>query len=646
MKHLVMGTAGHVDHGKTALIKALTNIDCDTHKEEKKRGITINLGFSHLDLPSGNSIGIIDVPGHKDFINTMVSGASGIDFVMLVIAADSGIMPQTTEHLNIIKSLGIDKGFVALNKTDLVDDEIVELASIEISELLEQNNLNFPIVPVSAHTGKGLDTIIHTIEKIIPEIPEKEKFGAFRMYIDRLFTVKGAGSVVTGSVLSGSVKLGDELFLQPFVNKALKVKTIQRHGKNVDSVEAGDRAALNLSGLKKEDFKRGMIISDKIHETSEMIDVAINLFDNAKELKLWSTVLFHAGTYESQARMHLLDKDTVKAGETVIAQIHLEKPGIFFNKDKFVLRNSSGDKTIAGGIIIDNKPLHHRKRKPELIEKLTKLYQNIENSSQTDMLVDTELRKERLPMELESLAERINVDVLDLKNNISSNSNFAVYQSGNSEFVVLQEFENEISNFIITELKNYHKKYPVLEEGVGTNYFTGKLSNSKNKLFKKYIELLLQKLNKKLLIEKKNGTWILQGHKPEIDENTQNEIDWLKKIFIDYQLQKPVLHDIEKLANERGISKEKLKTLLKYLENTQFLIKHNQDYIAGEIVNNVKNMLKEHLKSKPEGINLSEFRQLTSCTKKTIPLLIGILESQKFIKSHPEGTHTIIQLLS
>ncbi|MCD4697331.1 MAG: selenocysteine-specific translation elongation factor, partial [Bacteroidales bacterium] len=263
MKHLILGTAGHVDHGKTALIKAITNIDCDTHKEEKERGITINLGFTHYNLPSGESIGIVDVPGHKDFIKTMVAGAYGIDVVLLVVAADSGIMPQTEEHLRIIEMLGIEQGIVALTKADLVDEETLELAELEISEFLEGTKFeNAPIIPVSSVTGKGIPELLETIGKILPEIKEKEKSDRFRMYIDRIFNVKGVGFVVTGSVLEGEISTGKDLYLLPGKSKKIKIRNLERHGEIVEKVFSGDRAAINLSGMKFENYSRGMVLSN------------------------------------------------------------------------------------------------------------------------------------------------------------------------------------------------------------------------------------------------------------------------------------------------------------------------------------------------------------------------------------------------
>ncbi len=374
IKHLIMGTAGHVDHGKTALIKALTGIDCDTHKEEKERGITINLGFAHLELSRDLSIGIVDVPGHKDFVKTMVAGAYGIDFVLLVIAADSGIMPQTKEHFNIIKMLGINHGIVAINKADLVDEEMLELAKLEIMEFMEGSPLEHaPVVAVSSFTGLGIDILKVEITRIAETIPERSRSSIFRTYIDRIFNVRGIGIVATGSVLEGEISTGSELFLLPGNRGRLRVKGIERHGKAVEKVTAGNRAALNLTGLKYEDFERGMLLSDKNLAETQMVDARIELFEGNYCVGTWSHHIFHTGTFTSKARIHLITKDEITGGEYAVAQIHLEKPAILLSADRFILRNTSGDMTIGGGMILDPQPLHHRRRTEKLKASLVLL---------------------------------------------------------------------------------------------------------------------------------------------------------------------------------------------------------------------------------------------------------------------------------
>ncbi len=426
MRHVILGTAGHVDHGKTALIKALTQIDCDSHKEEKERGITINLGFAHMNLPTGESVGIVDVPGHKDFIKTMVAGAFGIDIVLLVIAADSGIMPQTKEHFQILELLGVENGIVVITKKDLVDKEMLDLVQLEISELIEGSPFqSAPVVNVSSVSGEGLDELIREISEMIPRLPKKSKQELFRMYIDRVFNVKGIGYVVTGSVLGGQLKTGRNLNLLPGKSKQFKVRAIERHGIPVETVISGDRAALNLTGFKIEEYKRGMVLSDQLLEETLLLDGTFHLFAD-EQLAIWSKVIFYSGTFESAAKIHMLDKDGLQTGESAIVQIHLEKPAILLSKDKFILRNSSNDMTLGGGVIIDTKPLHHRRRTPKLKQALLDLSEATLNSDQLFKIIKIELKKIKLPVFTDELAESLKLRSEELLHECNENNDGTV----------------------------------------------------------------------------------------------------------------------------------------------------------------------------------------------------------------------------
>ncbi len=637
-----MGTAGHVDHGKTSLIKALTNIDCDTHKEEKKRGITINLGFSHLNLPSGNSIGIVDVPGHKDFVNTMVSGASGIDFVLFTIAADSGIMPQTIEHLNIIETLDIKKIIFALTKVDLVDAELIDFVKIEILELIEKTKYkDSPIISVSNVTNYGLDHLTTEIENIIPSIEEKNDSGIFRMYIDRIFSLQGIGSIVTGSVLGGSISTLNEVYLLPN-NKKLKIKSIQRHGETINTAFAGDRAAINISNLKPSEFEKGMLICNENIEKSAIADAFINIFDSKVELKLWSTLLFHTGTFESQVKVHLLNKNTLKYGETAIVQIHFEKHPILVNNDKFILRNSSGEKTIGGGICIDRNPLHHRKRTEKLITNLTLLNDNIQNEENLIELIKINLKKEGKALSINDLCKTLNKNENDIKETIGKSKEIMFHKEKN--IFVNIEIEAKTINLILEEITKYHKQNYLFSDGVSTTYLFGKFDITKDKIQKDYIEVLLEVMLNKNLIKKVNNTWILNNYTIEINQEIQKDIDFIEKLFLDYELQKPVLSEIEEKCFIQKITKDKLKIYIKYLISKNKLVAYQNEFIHKSFVNKIKEQVILELKTNTNGINMSEFRQLTNCSKKTIPIFVGILVNDKVIKTREEGTHLYISL--
>lgn len=624
MKHLIMGTAGHVDHGKTALIKALTNIDCDTHKEEKERGITINLGFSHIDLPSGHSVGIIDVPGHKDFINTMVGGACGIDFVLLVIAADSGLMPQTKEHFNIIRALKVKKAIIALNKIDLVDEEIAELAKLEIMEWLEGTEFeDAPIVGVSSISGQGLDELKQEIESIIPQIETQKQDQFFRMFIDRIFTVKGMGSVVTGSVLNGEIEVEEEVFLLPGNKDKLRLRGIQRHGEKVEKVVAGDRAAFNLTGLKPDDFERGMLLSNQELETTQMIDAHITLFENSVDLGVWSTVVFHSGTFETQARMHLLDKDKLKPGESGIVQLLLEKDSVLIHKDKFILRNSSGDKSIGGGIIIDAKPLHHRKRTQKLLKALELLVDGILNEGKTAELILIELKKENLPLNLTLLKDRLKMSEEDLINEDANLKGISLYPN---HIYMAEIAEWEIIKKIKGFIGEFHEKNPILTKGLNEMELLGKLGLNKNKIAKEYIPYLMKKMEEDKHIKSIFKTWALSSHEVKLSKKEKEDLEWLEQTIKDFGPQKPIYVDINQAAYQRKISKEKLASYIDYLIQNKKLSHHKNEYAHASLVMEYRKKMLQILAKHAEGLFLQPLKQETGLSKKMLPFLIEMFE--------------------
>jgi len=645
MKHLIIGTAGHIDHGKTALIKALTDIDCDTHKEEKQRGITINLGFSHLNLSNGESVGIIDVPGHHDFINTMVSGASGIDLVLLVIAADSGVMPQTIEHVNIITALGIKKGVVALTKTDLVDDDLLDLAKLEISEYLDKTSLaKSPIVGVSALAGKGLSELVRTIEGVIAEIDESEKSNLFRMYIDRLFTVKGFGSVVTGSVTGGSISAGQDVYLLPGDYQKYRVRSIERHGSPVETAIAGDRAAINLIGLKSEDFERGMLIAEKPIPATEMVDAYIQLFADAQGMATWSQVTFLSGTFECQTRMHLLNKDEVRPGEDGIVQLHLSKQAILMNKDKFILRNSSADATLGGGFIIDASPLHHKRKTTKLTQYLTQIVTNIVSDSSLKQLIAIELKKEFRPFTVLEIADKLNIPVAELVAEIgTAELTFIRYLSKEADILVDTGYDLSFGEKILNVLADHHLKNPLSSGGLDLIEINGKMGFSKLKHSKLYLEFLLQKKRESGEIDFHNNSWIIKGHKPKLDKKTAGELSWLDQLILNYGDEKPVLQEIEEKCLQQKIPQHKLKTYLGLMADGGSIRYFQGEFLHSIILDKVRISLLSRLAEAPEGIEIQEYKEIIGGTKRFRALAGDLLEAEKSIRfQRGEGVETRI----
>lgn len=381
MRHAIIGTAGHVDHGKTALVHALTGVDTDRLKEEKERGLSIEIGFAPLRLPSGRLVGVIDVPGHERFIKNMVAGASGIDLVLLVVAADEGVMPQTREHLDIISLLGIRAGIVVLTKTDLVDRDWLELIEVDLNETLRATPLaQSPRVRVSATTGTGLGTLLRAIDTAVGEMADHRASGPFRMSIDRAFSLRGFGTVVTGTLDRGIVRRGDTVELLPS-RRSSRVRHIQVHGEEAEEALPGQRTALNLPDVGAGQIERGEVAATPGSlRPTHLIDVRLRLLEprgyTARPLVNWQRLRVHIGTAEIMARVVLLDVAEVAPGGEALAQLQLEAPTACATADRFILRSYSPQTTIGGGSVLDPAPERHRGHwRAEAARKLHELEQ-------------------------------------------------------------------------------------------------------------------------------------------------------------------------------------------------------------------------------------------------------------------------------
>jgi selenocysteine-specific elongation factor len=356
MREIVLGTAGHVDHGKTSFIRALTGIETDRLKEEKKRGITIELGFAYLDLPCGHRLGIVDVPGHEKFVKNMVAGVTGMDLLAFIIAADEGIMPQTREHFDICRLLGVSQGLVVITKKDLVEEDWLEMVIEEVREFCADSFLEeAPILAVSSQTGEGMDEVVQTIDSMVVEHHFNEVYGPFRLPIDRVFAMKGFGAVITGTSISGRTRLGDDLRLYPS-DKTAKVRGIQVHSQTVEVVEAGHRTAINLQGTEKEDIERGMVLaSEECLAPSYMLDCSLRYLKSAsKPLKHRARVRVHLGTAELIGRVSLLDREELHPGDEAPIQLLLESEIAVWSGDRYVIRSYSPVATIGGGLVLGN----------------------------------------------------------------------------------------------------------------------------------------------------------------------------------------------------------------------------------------------------------------------------------------------------
>jgi len=621
-----MGTAGHVDHGKTALIKALTGIDCDTHPEEKLRGITINLGFAHIDFPNGISIGIVDVPGHRDFINTMISGACGIDFVMLVIAADSSVMPQTVEHLHIMQMLGIKSGIIALTKTDLADEEMLMIVEEDIKELVRDTFLDgCPIFKVSSKNGEGIDELKAFLSQIDLASFDRDKKDFFRMFIDRIFSVAGFGTIVTGSVMSGSLRINDKVFLLP-AEKELRIRRLEKHGKEVQEVAAGNRAAINLIGLKKEEFNRGMVLCDRVISSTNLLDTKIKIILSGKKFDLWSQVIFLSGTFESQARVHLIDADNLKCGESALAQIHLNQAFIGQIGDKFIIRNSSGDKTIGGGEIIDPYPLHHKRRTEKIITQLKNisdggLYQH----------VGAEVRKTNSPVTLECIANNLNLSEKDIAGFSPEllPSDVIHFESEGSTYLILSVQLAKLKSRIIKILENYHKHNPLDEEGRTFEELMGIFGVNRNSAADGIMKCLLQEMVERKILRKVNATWCMYSHLVSLTEVDKKQIKFVESFHKNCGMNVPLMSELIPAALKKGISETRLNQVLVLLSKRERLYSIDGNYIFKNIVDDCRKILLESLinlnsgNGDSIGITVAQFRDLVNGNRKICLLLLA-----------------------
>jgi len=355
MRPVVLGTAGHIDHGKTALVRRLTGIDTDRLKEEQERGISIDLGFAHLALPSGRRVAIVDVPGHERFVKNMLAGATGIDLVLLVVAADEGVMPQTLEHFAIVNLLGIERGVIALTKADLASAGMIDLATEEVRGLLRGTPLaNAPVVPVSSTTGAGIDALVMELDRAVALVPERDERGPARLPIDRVFSVEGIGTVVTGTLWSGAVRTGDSLAILP-AGHVVRVRQVEVHAQPVPAAVAGNRTAIAIHGVAREDLSRGdWLVSPGRFRETEIVDVRIHLLPNAaKPLANRARVRLHLGASEMLGRVVLYEVEALPPGGSALAQLRLEGPIVAAPGDRLVVRSYSPASTIGGAMLLD-----------------------------------------------------------------------------------------------------------------------------------------------------------------------------------------------------------------------------------------------------------------------------------------------------
>ena len=634
MKHFIIGTAGHVDHGKTALIKAITGIDTDRLKEEKERGISIELGFASLTLPNGRTFGIVDVPGHERFIRNMVSGASGIDMVIMVIAADEGVMPQTREHLHICSLLGIKKGLVALTKVDMVTEEWRDLVKDDVHEFLKGTFLEAsPVIPVSSITGAGLEELLDTFGRVASEIEGESDAGIFRLPVDRAFTMKGFGTVVTGTLISGDIKLGEEVEILP-TGVTAKVRGIQIHNQSATIAEAGQRTAINLQGVEKDTIVRGDVLArPRTLKPSIRLDVCVEyLSNNNRRLKNRNLVRFHVGTNEAIGRIILLDREDVEPGAKASAQVVLESPIVAMARDRFVIRSYSPVTTIGGGMIVDPLPKKHKRNSEKVNHEI-------------DLLHDgTDTERAAIIIERSGI-EGIGISELEMRTGVYQNilKDILGTLSSKKQVVVLDVDESRIISFsiyqnlqgrILLEMRAYHERYP-LKEGVSKEELRSTAGQfARPRLF----NMAVRELEKRgeIVVERENIR--LSGHRVDLKGELEDIRSKIAEIYMDAGLTPPSIKELmEKFAGQRSLAESVINVMLK--EGS--LIKINEDlYFHKEVLTRLREDYKSLLVRDGKATPAS-MKELTSLSRKFIIPLMEYFDITKL--TIRAGDHRILR---
>lgn len=615
MKHIVLGTAGHIDHGKTSLIKALTGVDCDRLKEEKERGITIELGFTSLSLPSGLAVSIVDVPGHEKFIHHMVAGAQGIDLVALVIAADEGIMPQTREHLDICRLLRVKKGLVVLSKIDLVEKDWVDLVQEEVREFVKGTFLEgAPVIPLSSVTGEGIEKFLSELDGLAQAVEERSADGLFRQPIDRVFTMKGFGTVVTGTIVSGRVSTGEVLDILP-VGLEARVRGIQAHGKPVEVATAGMRAGINLQGIEKFAIERGNVLSahQSLKPTSTL-DLVFHLLGTAgKPFKNRCRIRLHIGTAEIIGRAVILDREEMKPGEEGYIQVRLEKPTVALPGDRFVIRTYSPLLTIGGGEVLDAFPRRHKRLSLAAKEEMSLL----EKGAEEEKLRLRLLKAGVCGLSWDELLMRSNLKIPHLKSLVTkllASGGIQGYDGDKQRFIH-PEVMADLIRFFLDYLKEFHQKNPLLPGAMKEELRSKLPPQMDGRLFAHLLSTLSS--DRKIVVE---NEWVrLPAHQISLKQEEKDLRHRMLSLYARSKLQPPTLKE---LSQALGATEGELRPVLQVLVKEGLLVKMKDDlYFHHQAVDELSarmvSFLHEHKEMTP-----TQFKDLSQVSRKfAIPLL-------------------------
>lgn len=610
MKNIIIGTAGHVDHGKTALIKALTGIETDRIKEEKKRGITIELGFAYLDLPDGEKAGIIDVPGHEKFVKNMLAGAGGIDLALLVVAADEGFMPQTREHLGILSLLNISEGIIVVTKKDMVDEDWLEIVCDEIRQEVQGTFLeNAQIIPVSSYTGEGIEQLRQAIFTMIDQKTQIKNLDVpFRIPVDRIFSVEGFGTVITGTLIEGTMKVGDPVTVYPSRIES-RIRNLQVHSQNVQEAYAGQRVAVNLAGLKKTDLNKGDVIAvpDSMH-TTMMIDIHLTVLkDCDREIRNATRLHLYHGARDILCKIVLLDRDSVGAGESCYAQLRLEEEIAVKTGDRFVLRFYSPVETIGGGVILDSNPFKHKRNDAVVLESLKLKEGGSDREKISAALRDYSARFETL--DFLQIQTGIPKEQFDQQINKLIKDKVAFRVSDN--VVIHTDYLNRLKDSAVKLLESYHKENP-LREGMKKDEFRNKLIKYEDI---SVVDKITDSLVNRKVLKYVNNCVALADFEVQQDNNQQE----IENAFLQggFSPESP-----DQIA-ARFPKVKNFKQVLESLVNTGKLVRVDEKILLhADYYNKALTLAKEHVDQNGQ-ITLAEMRDLMGASRK---FAVAVLE--------------------
>ena len=628
MKNIIIGTAGHIDHGKTTLIKALTGRNTDRWEEEQRRGITIDLGFTYFDLKNGDRVGIIDVPGHERFINNMVAGVVGMDLVMLVVAADEGIMPQTREHMDILGELGIEKSILVLNKCDLVEEDWLELVKEEIKEELEGTFLEqAPIVEVSAATGQGIPELIEVIERLTAEeVVEKDVNTIPRLPIDRVFSLSGFGTIITGTLLAGTISKEDNLQVYP-IGKECKIRNIQVHGQDVEKCYAGQRVAINLSNVKKSELRRGCVLAPPNNMKNTMLlDVKLNVLPSSMRVLTNHTRLhLFTGTSEILCRAVLLDKEEIGPGESGFVQLRLEEEIALRRGDEFVVRFYSPMETIGGGIVLEPNPKKKKRFDKDAIEEL----QRKESGSSEDVIELHVKSHEETMITVTELAKLTALSMEEVTEDVQSLEQqgiVKVFRMKKDTYVWHTIHEQNMRHRLTEALCDYHETYPYRYGMKKAEIHMTYMKKVKLNVFDLYVEMLSEEGALKRHQE------FLQLPEFEVRKDAVYEkvLKTVQKQFEKAQF------DFQRFSEFSfgNIKREEVEDIMLLLIDEDIVVKITEDiYTLKSIIEKAKEVIQNRLKENPL-ITIAEVRDLLGTSRKSAKPILEYMDSIKVTKKN------------